>query len=92
MNNEAEIIEAIVKIGKVLAQGIIGNLKYDYHFSGQITYKNENGTFEVFSDEKNSVLHNIKWSTATEPSIGDNVLIRETIGVPDSYMIDYIEL
>lgn len=91
MNDEEKIKSALVNIAKVIAKTILNELHYDYHFSGYVTYKNENETFEVYSEEKKCEIHNVKWSTSTEPQTGDKVLVRETVGVPDSYMIDYIE-
>lgn len=91
MKDEETIKAALVNIAKVLAETIVRDLHYDYHFSGHVTYKNENGTFEIYSEEKKCAIHNVRWSTTTEPVVGDKVLIRETKGVPDSYMIDYVE-
>lgn len=91
MNDEEKIKFALVNITKVIVKNILNELHYDYHFSGYITYKNENKTFEVYSEEKKCEIHNVRWSTSTEPKIGDKVFIRETVGIPDSYMIDYIE-
>ncbi len=91
MKDEEKIKAALVNIASVIAETIFSDLHYDYHFSGQIIYKNENGTFEVYSTERKCEFHNVRWSTAKEPVVGDNVLIRGTKGVPDSFMIDYIE-
>lgn len=91
MKDEEKIKAALVNIAKVIAETILSELHYDYHFSGQVTYKNDNGTFEIYSEEKKCELHNVRWSTSTEPAVGDTVLIRETKGVSDSYMIDYIK-
>lgn len=91
MKDEEKIKAALVNIAKVIAESIFNELDYDYHFSGQVTYKNDNGTFEVYSEEKRCELHNVRWSTSTEPVVGNDVLIRGTKGVPDSFMIDYIK-
>lgn len=91
MNSEEMIKRSLVVIASVIAKSYVDKLVYDVHFEGQITAKNEDGTFEVWSNEKNAMLHAVKWSTSAEPNVGDHVQVRETKNVQNSYMIDYIE-
>lgn len=91
MDDEERIKKALVNIASMLADSFIRNLKYDVHFPARIVGKNEDGTYEVYVTEKGTTLHAVRWSTANEPEVGDNVQVRETKNVADSYMIDYIE-
>lgn len=91
MNNEEQIKQALVNISNALTDNIVKRLKYDVHFIGQVVAKNENGTFEVFSAERNKTYHGIRASTSITPKSGDRVHIRETKNVPDSFLIDFID-
>lgn len=91
MNKEEEIKNALADIITSFVSHIIKNMKYDVHFVGQVVAKNENGTFEVKSSEKRTIVHAVKYSTVNEPQVGDRVYVRETKNVPNSYVIDFID-
>lgn len=90
MSDEERIKDALVNIANVLADKIVGKLKYDTHFKAQVIAQNIDDTLMLQSGEK-GVLWSVRYATPTKPDVGDYVHVRETKNVADSYMIDYIE-
>lgn len=88
-NDETQIQQALITIAKAMANEMVKELKYDCHFEGYVVAVNENNTCDVYCDERNKTFNGIRYSTST-PAIGKRVQVRETVGVPNSYLVDFI--